>query len=289
MLDLVVIGHISKDIIIREGSRTHSIGGAPFYAGIAARKMGGKVGIVSKIGRDLDETFLYVFKEMGVQMSVKKTNGLTTSFELEYRPKGRQLKLKERCGPILFKEIPKNFLDSQSLLISPIAREISSDFLKKISRSTNSLLAIDAQGFVRKFDDQGNVYYEFWEEGDKILPLVTVVKCSEREALAAMKCENIYDAAQKILSLGPEIVLITLGEEGVLIRGKENLLITPEARPEKVVETTGAGDIFFGVFLLEYTRTKNVKTAGNMATKVAAKSVEGKGMARFISREMAEK
>ncbi|MBS7252306.1 MAG: carbohydrate kinase family protein, partial [Candidatus Freyarchaeota archaeon] len=62
MFNLVVIGHIAKDIIIRNGSKTYSIGGPPFYAGVAARKMGGIVGIVSKIGRDFDEESLAVFK-----------------------------------------------------------------------------------------------------------------------------------------------------------------------------------------------------------------------------------
>ncbi len=265
------------------------MGGASFYASIAARKMGGNVGVVSKIGSDLDKKSLFVFEEMGIQTSIKKTNGLTTSFEIEYLPKSRRLKLKERCEPILFEDVPKHFLDASSLLISPIAREISSDFIEKISRETDSMLAIDVQGFVRKFDEQGNAYYDVWKEGEKILPLVNIVKCSKREALAAMKSEEIYDAAQKILNFGPETVIITLGEKGVLIRGEENLLITPKTRPEKVIETTGAGDIFFGVFLLEYSLTKNVKTSGNMATVVAAKSIERKGMSRFISRKMAEK
>jgi sugar/nucleoside kinase (ribokinase family) len=288
LLNLVVIGHIAKDTIIRNGSKTHSIGGPPFYAGIAARKMGGNVGIVSKVGRDLDEKSLAIFKEMGIQTSIKRTNGLTTNFELEYLPEGRRLKLKERCEPILFEDVPKHFLEADSLLISPIAGEISSDFMEKISRTTDSTVDIDVQGFVRKFDDQGNVNFDIWREGQDILPLVDIVKFSKREALTAMNCDNIHDAAQKILSFGPEIVIITLGEEGVLIRGKENFSITPKSNPEKVVETTGAGDIFFGVFLLEYSLTKNVKTSGNIATIAASKSTEGKGMSRFITRDMIE-
>lgn len=284
----MVIGHIAKDTIIRNGSKTYSIGGPPFYAGIAARKMGGKVGIVSKIGRDLDDASLSVFKETGIQTSIKKTNGLTTNFELEYLPEGRRLKLKERCEPILFEDVPKHFLRAGSLLVSPIAGEISTDFMEKISRKTDSILAIDAQGFVRKFDDQGNVYFDVWREGEDILPLVDIAKFSKREALTAMDCDSIHDAAQKILNFGPEIVIITLGEEGVLIRGKENLSITPKTTPEKVIDTTGAGDIFFGVFLLEYSLTKNVKTSGNIATIAASKSTEGKGMSRFITRDMIE-
>jgi sugar/nucleoside kinase (ribokinase family) len=281
----VVIGHIAKDTIIRNGSKTYSIGGPPFYAGIAARRMGGNVGIVSKIGRDLEEESLDIFKQMGIQTSIKKTNGFTTSFELEYLPEGRRLRLRERCEPILFEDVPKHFLEADSLLISPIAGEISLDFMKKISRKTDSTLAIDAQGFVRKFDNQGNVYFDIWMEGEQIIPLVDIVKFSKREALTATNCENIYEAAQKILDLGPEIVIITLGEEGVLIRGKENLSITPKTRQERVIETTGAGDIFFGVFLLEYSLTKNVKNSGNIATIAASKSTEGKGLSRFITRD----
>ncbi len=289
MLDLVVIGHIAKDIIIRKGSKTYSMGGASFYASMAARKMGGNVGVVSKIGRDFDLKSINVFKEMGIQTSIKETNSLTTSFEIEYLPESRQLKLKGRCDPILFEDVSKNFLDAESFLISPIAGEVSSSFVEKISQETDSIIAIDVQGFVRKFDVQGTVYYDFWNEGEKILPLVNIVKGSKREAMAAMKSENIFEAAQEILSFGPEIVLITMGEEGVLIRGRENILITPRIRPEKVIETTGAGDIFLGVFLLEYIRTKNVETSGNLATIVAAKSIEREGMSRFISRDIAER
>ncbi|MEM2144545.1 MAG: PfkB family carbohydrate kinase [Candidatus Jordarchaeaceae archaeon] len=288
MFNLVVIGHIAKDVIIRNGSKTYSIGGPPFYAGVAARKMGGNVGIVSKIGKDFDDASLAVFKEAGIQTSIMRTEGLTTSFELAYLPEGRRLKLAARCEPILFEDVPGHFLETESLLISPIAGEISLDFMKKISRNTGSLLGIDAQGFVRKFDAQGNVYFDTWRESEQILPLVDIVKFSKREALTAMNCENIYEAAQKILNFGSEIVIITLGEEGVLIRGKENLSLTPKTSQDRVVETTGAGDIFFGVFLLEYTLTKNVKTSARVATIAASKSTERKGMSRFITRDQIE-
>jgi len=286
LLDLVVIGHIAKDVIIREGSRTRSIGGAPFYAGIAARKMGGNVGIVSKVGRDLDDEALSIFEEVGIEASIRRTDGLTTCFELEYLSGGRRLRLRERCEPILFEDVPKNFLEADSLLISPIAREISPDFVKRISRETDSPVAIDLQGFVRRFDDSGNVFFDTWREGEHVLPSVNIVKCSKREAVAATGCDDIYEAAQEILNFGPEIVIVTLGEEGVLIRGKENFYIPPKTRPEKVVETTGAGDIFFGVFLLEYVLTGDVKISGHTAVFVAARSVERKGMDRFITREM---
>ncbi|MEM3526167.1 MAG: PfkB family carbohydrate kinase, partial [Candidatus Jordarchaeaceae archaeon] len=249
---------------------------------------GGRVGIVSKIGRDLDEDSLAIFRELEIQTSIIKTSGLTTNFELLYLREGRQLRLVARCEPILLEDIPKSFLEADSLLVSPIAGEISLDFMKKISRKTDSILAIDTQGFVRKFDEQGNVYFDTWTEGEQILPLVDIVKFSRREALMATDCENIYEAAQKVLNLGPEIVIITLGEEGVLISGKENFSITPKTNQERVVETTGAGDIFFGVFLLEYSLTNDVKNAGKIATIAASKSTERRGMSRFVTRDQIE-
>jgi sugar/nucleoside kinase (ribokinase family) len=285
----VVIGHIAKDTIIREGVKTYSIGGAPYYAGVAARKMGGKVGIVSKIGADLDDSSLSVFREMGIQTCIIRAEGLTTSFELEYLKDFRRLKLKQACGPILFEDVPKHFLNSRSILISPIAGEISPIFVEKLYSESKYLIAADAQGFVRRFDSKGIAHFAFWEDAERILPLLDIVKFSKREALTAMNCDDIDEAAEKILNFGPEIVIITLGDEGVVIRGKENLFIKPKTPPKKVVETTGAGDIFFGVFLLEYVHTKNVANSGNIATIVAARSTEGVGLSRFVTRDMIEK
>lgn len=289
MFDLVVIGHIAKDTIIREGVKTHSVGGAPYYAGIAARKMGGKVGIVSKIGADLDDSSLSVFSEMGIQTCIRRTEGLTTSFELEYLKDLRRLKLKQTCEPILFEEVPKHFLNSRSILISPIAGEISPIFVEKLHSESESLIAADAQGFVRSFDSKGIAQFTFWEDAERILPLLDIVKFSKREAQTAMNCDDIEEAAQKILNFGPEIVIITLGDEGAIIRGKENLFIKPKTPPKRVLETTGAGDIFLGVFLLEYALTKNVANSGNIATIVATKSVEATGLSRFVTRETIEK
>ncbi len=289
MFDLVVIGHIAKDTIIREGVKTYSIGGAPYYAGVAARKMGGKVGIVSKIGADLDDSSLSVFREMGIQTCIRRTEGLTTSFELEYLKDFRRLKLKQACEPILFEDVPKHFLNSRSILISPIAGEISPIFVEKLYSESKSVIAADAQGFVRRFDSEGIAQFAFWEDAERVLPLLDIVKFSKREALTAMNCDGIDEAAEKILNFGPEIVIITLGDEGVVIRGKENLFIKPKTPPKKLVETTGAGDIFFGVFLLEYVHTKNVANSGNIATIVAARSTEGVGLSRFVTRDMIEK
>ncbi len=289
MFDLVVIGHIAKDTIIREGAKTHSIGGAPYYAGIAARKMGGNVGIVSKIGADLDNSSLSVFNEMGIQTCIRRTKGLTTSFELEYLKDSRKLTLKQACEPILFEEVPKRFLNSRSILLSPIAGEISPIFVEKLYRETDSLIAADAQGFVRRFDSKGITQFAFWEDAGRILPLLDIVKFSKREALTAMNCDSIDKAAQKILNFGPEIVIITLGDEGVVIRGKENLFIKPKTLPKRVLETTGAGDIFLGVFLLEYALTKDVANSGNIATIAATKSTETTGLSRFVTRDTIEK
>jgi 2-dehydro-3-deoxygluconokinase len=88
------------------------------------------------------------------------------------------------------------------------------------------------------------------------------------------------DDADKIadfyLSVGPKIVAMTLGAEGALIAARDKReRIAPSAA--KLVDATGAGDMFTGAFLAEYLRTGDAFAAGSYANVAAALSTEGYG------------
>jgi len=62
------------------------------------------------------------------------------------------------------------------------------------------------------------------------------------------KEKDYFKAAKKLFSQGPEIVVITLGEKGCLYKSCKETFTKP-AFKVKVVDTTGAGDVFHGAFI----------------------------------------
>lgn len=59
-------------------------------------------------------------------------------------------------------------------------------------------------------------------------------------------------AALKILKQGPRIVAVTLGEKGAMIATQQHCETVKATPVEKIIDTTGAGDCFWGGFLSKY-------------------------------------
>ena len=60
---------------------------------------------------------------------------------------------------------------------------------------------------------------------------------------------NVTKAAKKIMTWGPEIVIIKRGEYGALLYTGDTVFVTPGFPLAKVIDPTGAGDTFAGGFL----------------------------------------
>ena len=94
---------------------------------------------------------------------------------------------------------------------------------------------------------------------------------NEREAKQVAGVDSLETAIQKLLSLGVRNLIITLGEEGVL-------LVTPVGRKQfpahrvQAIDTVAAGDAFVGAFssgIAEGMRAEDAVQLGNAAAAVA--------------------
>ena len=89
------------------------------------------------------------------------------------------------------------------------------------------------------------------ENMKSMIPYADVMKVSDEESLL-LTGETTYEAAaDKLLAMGPKLIAVTLGSEGVLMATKE--------KKERIkgfsvqsVDTTGAGDSFWGGTLSAY-------------------------------------
>lgn len=78
-----------------------------------------------------------------------------------------------------------------------------------------------------------------------VIELVDVMKVSDEESILLTGAKSYEQATEEILAMGPKLVAITLGEQGVLMATKSRKEII-KAFQTHAVDTTGAGDSFWG-------------------------------------------
>jgi adenosine kinase len=91
---------------------------------------------------------------------------------------------------------------------------------------------------------------------------------------------NELDIAIKKCQGTDKIFAITLGDKGVKIIYKDEIVNINAENIDKLVDTTGAGDLFAGGFLAEYIRSQNLERCGKEGIKFASKIIQQFG-ARF--------
>ena len=95
----------------------------------------------------------------------------------------------------------------------------------------------------------------------------------EAEMLAGLKGEK--KACQKLLEMGPEIVILKQGKDGSIIFTREDLNgIKVPGFKVKEIDPTGAGDSFGGAFIVGYLAGWDLQKTAKFANAVGALKVE---------------
>jgi len=251
--DLVTVGHFSIDLIKtkKESRLKPTLGGPPTFVSLAAKKMGIKASVISKVGSDFPNEYREWLINEGIDLSMLRTvrDASTTSYALIYgEGDERQLILKAKAPPIELSDIPES-LSSEVIQVSPIAGEVPYEAIKKL-RQHSSLLSLDPQGFLRRFDENGRAYLGKLDN-PKILSEVDIFKASEREIEAATGKSEMLRAVSRVHALGVSVVIVTRGRQSTILSLNGKIYRIPTVK-SKVFDTTGAGDVFIGAFLAEY-------------------------------------
>ena len=106
--------------------------------------------------------------------------------------------------------------------------------------------------------------------------LATVVVVNAIEARELGGAEQIGAAARRLRAAGAATVVVTLGSEGVVTIGEEEIRV--DAPRVHAVDTTGAGDVFCGVLTAMLGRGLTWRPALAVATEAAAFSVTRHGV-----------
>ena len=90
----------------------------------------------------------------------------STTFENIKTENGRRQILHHQAAPILLDHIPQVWRSAPIIHLAPIARELDSSLAEKLS---GSLLGITPQGWMRTWDENGQVSASAWENSDQAL------------------------------------------------------------------------------------------------------------------------
>jgi ribokinase len=84
--------------------------------------------------------------------------------------------------------------------------------------------------------------------------------------------------SKELLSCGPQIIICTLGEKGVLVTTRKKQFVVSGEKVGTIVDTTGAGDAFAAGFLAGLVEKKSLEECAKMGNKIAARSISDFGL-----------
>jgi sugar/nucleoside kinase (ribokinase family) len=99
-----------------------------------------------------------------------------------------------------------------------------------------------------------------------------------------------FDAALKQLREDTKLGIVTRSEKGCVVASKDGVIAVPAFPVQKIVDTTGAGDLFAGGFLFGLVRGASYENAGRLGALAAAEVIQHIGARPQVSlKELAKK
>ena len=263
MFDIVALGEVLIDFtqsgVSESGMRLfeQNPGGAPANMLTASTRLGMKTAFIGKVGTDMHGTFLKeVFEEQHIctKGMVFDENFFTTLAFVELSESGeRKFSFARKPGAdtqLRLEEIDKKLLEQTKVF------HFGSLSLTDEPCRTATMEAVKyakEQGAMISYDP--NYRELLWESKEQAIeqmrrpiPYVNVLKISDEETELMTGEADPIKASERLVEQGISIVVVTLGEKGALVRTKEGYSIV-SGFASKVVDTTGAGDSFWGGFI----------------------------------------
>ena len=287
-MEFVAVGFAVVDTVVSpDGSSRMALGGTVVYGGLAALRHGARVLVVSLVGEDFPDEYVLFMARSGLDLTyVRRHRGPTTKFKLVYRDGERCLYLLSR-GPDIGAEHLPDSLEGAIAFVGAVAGEVSPSTLVRIAEEAEAV-SLDLQGYLRRVGEGGVVELARPAGLEVVVRACSVVHADEREAEVATGSSSPSSAARELVEMGCDAALVTMGEEGSYVATEGEVLYVPAARPERVVDSTGAGDVFTAIFSVEYYRSGDLLWASAMASAASSFLVEEPGLGGLVDRKRVE-
>ncbi len=256
-VDYLVIGHVTEDLA-SEGPR---LGGTATFSALTAHALGLRVGIVTAAS---ERTPLQALDGIPI---VRAPSSHTTTFENIYLDGARKQIVHHPAARILFDVVPDAWRTSSIIHLGPVAQELVSQLPKYFS---SSMIGVTPQGWMRTWNDAGEVVPCKWESAETLLPQAGAVVISR---------DDVNGDEELIESMAHQtrVLAVTEGPAGSVLywNGDRRRFHAPQLEE---VDATGAGDIYAAAFFIRLYKTHDPWEAARFATQLAARSVTRVGL-----------
>ena len=97
---------------------------------------------------------------------------------------------------------------------------------------------------------------------------------ANEEEIKSLYEKNHLDECLEILNKKNKIFAITLGEKGAMIVNQDTRILIKPEKIERLVDTTGAGDLFAAGFLLGFLKNESMENCGATGVSFASKVIQ---------------
>ena len=272
--DLLLIGHISRDIMIDYlGNETRILGGAVIYASAVYSALNLNVRIISKLPRSEEA----LKKELGnskINWIIKESKEMTSirnHYFTEDKERREAVLLSKADRFNLYEIIEEN--SEIYCLAGLFVGEIPDSFIVPLSKKGK--VALDAQCILRKSDENGNMLYTDWENKKILIPYLTYLKVDAAEAEILTGFSDTLKAIKQLGDWGVKEVMLTHNTK-VMILADGELYSAPYTNSNNSGRT-GRGDTTFAAYLA-WRKNHSAKESVEFAAALCSIKMEKPGV-----------
>lgn len=234
-------------------------GGAPANVLVTLQNLGIKTAFIGKVGDDtqghfLKETLekykvdtkgLIIDKDFFTTLAFVSLKNGEREFAFARKP-GADIQLRKEEVNI---EIIKNskIFHFGSLSLTDEPSRSTTLFAISEAKKNNLLISYDPNYRALLWNSKKNAI----EKMRSVIKYIDIMKISDEETELLTDEKNPSKAGEILLNQGVSCVVITLGENGAIFKTKD-FEIHLKGKERKVVDTTGAGDSFWGAILYKF-------------------------------------
>lgn len=281
-MSVLIVGTVAFDAIETPFGKTDKIvGGAATFAGLSASYMYDNIKLVSVIGDDFGESNLNILKSRGIDVTgIQIKQGEKSFFwsgKYHNDMNSRDTLITDLNVLANFDpEIPNSYQGAEFVLLGNLTPAVQHATLQRLNTKPK-LVVLDTMNFWMDVA---------WDDLMEVLKKVDVLAINDEEARQLSGEYSLVKAADKILAMGPQYLIIKKGEHGALLFGEGQVFAAPALPLAEVFDPTGAGDTFAGGFIGYLAKVgtinfTNMKNALIVASAMASFCVEKFGTARL--------
>ena len=274
-MSVLIVGSVALDYLETPfGKMEQALGGSATFCSVSASYLTDDVRCVGIVGSDFPDEHVRFLESRGIDLLglVRETEGKTFSWGGRYHDDMNtrdtlytELGVFEHFHPV----IPEPWKKSDFVLLGNIHPSLQMEVLEQIEEPR--LVVCDTM----------NLWINISKKELKaVLKKVDVLILNDEEARLLTEERNLIVAGEKMLRMGPKVVVIKKGEHGAVLMSKDSYFSAPAYPLTAIKDPTGAGDTFAGGFIGWLARTGDVSVA-NMRKAV----VYGSTLASFCVEE----